>query len=280
MPTFIAIPAGDRTFISGRSVAGNSRWAGMRTSDWNLITVLEGDLTVSSDRESFLFNQGELLLIEPGGPRYFSRQGRVVTLWFHFEMQSGSETPVAWPEALPGFHRVVLPSREHRRATRTLLEIHQLDLHRRKGWYALAAALLESVIIRGNLAAEREERFDPRIELAQKLLADINCRLSIDEVAGRCGMGRTAFYKLFTEIVGVAPRRYREYHMLRLAQMMLDTSHTPLTRIAEQVGMPNVYYLSTRFKKAFGQSPSAYRERQKNALADRPNPFPLKPPPK
>jgi AraC family transcriptional regulator of arabinose operon len=59
----------------------------------------------------------------------------------------------------------------------------------------------------------------------------------------------------------MSPQAYIEYVRLSRAAQMLEMSSWPIGRIAEEVGIPNPFYFSTRFRQRFGIPPSAYRER-------------------
>ena len=48
----------------------------------------------------------------------------------------------------------------------------------------------------------------------------------------------------------------------KLAMSMLAGTPLPIKEIAAQVGYPDIYHFSQRFKKLLGQPPTAYRQKQ------------------
>ena len=165
---------------------------------------------------------------------------------------------------IPGAGAVRFSGKEEATIWNTLLESHQLELLRPPGWNPLAMLLLESVLVRGfnRIQTVRAEP-DSSIRLAQELL--LNSSDSVDRIAARCGLSRAALFAKFRKVTGISPRQYRECAMLRRAARLLEQSGLPISEVAEQSGMSDPYYFSTRFHKFFGISPREYRRRAAGA---------------
>lgn len=256
----------DIDFWSGQTIVNSQKheWLTRRSSDWSLIFTLSGQGKISSASKIVNISKGDLVLIAPNYPHDFQTDKDWNIIWFHFLMRSHILGEINWPQVVPGFYSVNITGRQFLRTFAALREAHQLDLERSKAWYSLAYNLLESVLLRGNsFVRQNSKSSEDRIIKAQKLLLNPSESRNIDKIAFKCGMSRSAFYTQFKRTIGVSPREYRELYALRRAQMLLESTQTSISEIADQVGMSNIYYFSNRFKKFSGLAPSAYRIRQK-----------------
>ncbi|UKI34418.1 MAG: AraC family transcriptional regulator [Lentisphaeria bacterium] len=175
----------------------------------------------------------------------------------------GAKEVLSWNEVLPGiFHASPGPT-EFRRALRSLLEMHRLYLARRRNWYPLARNLLDGVLIRGGAGEDGESTVPMLLWQAQERLRNLSEPVDIDRLAEESGMSRAVFYLRFKEAVGVSPRRYRENYAMHCAWQLLENTDLSISDIARKVGMQNIYYFSTRFRKCCGVSPSSWRARNK-----------------
>jgi transcriptional regulator GlxA family with amidase domain len=65
---------------------------------------------------------------------------------------------------------------------------------------------------------------------------------------------------MFQEQMGVPPQRYYQQLRLEQAARLLRTTNCTVAEIADSCGYQNAFYFSTRFKHAFGKSPSFFRK--------------------
>ncbi len=108
----------------------------------------------------------------------------------------------------------------------------------------------------------RDATLDPRVRRALEIIgADLASLLDVESLSRAACLSRSRFSVLFAAQTGLSPQAYVEYARLARAAQMLAESSWPIGRIAEQVGIPNAYYFSTRFRKRYGLPPSAYRAR-------------------
>ena len=238
-------PISEDDLVSGQTVCtpGYRSWYQRFIAPWGIIFVHSGRGTLSCEGKAFSPEQGTLILLTPG---FFARPHVADAL--------------QWPQTIPGAGAVRFSGEEETTIGNTLREVHQLERLRPPGWNPLAMLLLESVLVRGfnRIQAVRAEP-DSAIRLAQELL--LNSSDSVDRIAARCGLSRAALFAKFRKETGISPRQYRECAMLRRAARLLEQSGLPVSEIAEQSGMPDPYYFSTRFRKFFGLSPREYRRR-------------------
>ena len=87
-------------------------------------------------------------------------------------------------------------------------------------------------------------------------------KLSLDELAACCHCSRSSFEKKFRRVFGVSPGKYLLDLRLAEAERRLRNSGDSCALIAEAAGFSNQFIFSRLFKKRYGISPRAYRERK------------------
>lgn len=84
--------------------------------------------------------------------------------------------------------------------------------------------------------------------------------LSLEIVSDIVGLSPGYFGKLFKSMTNNYFSDYLSFVRLEKAKAMLSTTNEPASRICEKVGLYNITYFSTLFKKTYGVTPSQYRE--------------------
>lgn len=86
-----------------------------------------------------------------------------------------------------------------------------------------------------------------------------NPNLSLELAAGKVELSAGYLGKLFKNITTVSFNDYLNNIRLEKAKELLCSTNEPSSRICEKVGIYNITYFSTLFKKTYGVTPSAYR---------------------
>ncbi|MGY5343584.1 helix-turn-helix domain-containing protein [Paenibacillus glucanolyticus] len=84
--------------------------------------------------------------------------------------------------------------------------------------------------------------------------------LSLELVSNSAGLSPSYLGKLFKGSTGQSFSEYLNQTRLEMARELLLTTKDTAAKISETVGMYNITYFSTLFKKKYGASPAAYRE--------------------
>lgn len=96
-------------------------------------------------------------------------------------------------------------------------------------------------------------------------LQDIHARpghpWTVEELAGRGGLSRSAFAEKFTALVGQPPMTYLTWWRMTSAGRQLRESDTPLRTVAQNVGYTSEFAFAKAFKRAYGLPPGRYRNR-------------------
>lgn len=84
--------------------------------------------------------------------------------------------------------------------------------------------------------------------------------LSLESAAERFGFSAGYIGKLFKSMAGTTFNDFVTHTRMEQAKLLLATKNDPIAQIGEMVGMYNVPYFTTVFKKKYGVTPSQYRE--------------------
>lgn len=86
-----------------------------------------------------------------------------------------------------------------------------------------------------------------------------NRNLTIDELAERAHLHPNYLIRVFKRHFGTSPIQYVNRKRIDEAKWLLTSTDLLLAEIGENVGIPDVSYLSKLFKSSTGLSPTAYR---------------------
>jgi AraC-like DNA-binding protein len=81
---------------------------------------------------------------------------------------------------------------------------------------------------------------------------------TVAQLSREASMSRSAFFKRFSSIVGIAPMAYLLAWRMALAKQMLREETTPIAVIAERVGYSSASAFSSAFARHVGISPVRY----------------------
>lgn len=244
------------------------RPAGSR--EWLLIAALEGLGRAQAEGRTVTLRPGDLLLIAPGTPQdygHLREDGAWVNVWAHFRPRPHWLPWLAWPEVARGTS--VLSAGELWPAIepelRRMVEAARQPARLR---HDVALNHLERVLLACDEAnpLHRAAGIDPRVRRALEIVGErLATPLDVERLSREVGLSRSRFSVLFAAGAGMSPQSYIEFARLARAAQMLALSSWPIGHVAEQVGFPNAYYFSTRFRKRYGVPPSVYRRRTDRA---------------
>ena len=81
--------------------------------------------------------------------------------------------------------------------------------------------------------------------------------LSVDSIAAKVGMGKSAFYEHFHQFTGKSPMIFAKMLRLQEARHQITALHKPASAAAFAVGYASASQFSRDYKQHFGVSPSA-----------------------
>ena len=136
-------------------------------------------------------------------------------------------------------------------------EILALLRHRPAAWRAEGEALTASILAR--ITASDAADDDPLHRAAQRLAGDL--RVTITDLAAEAGLSPSRFRERFQLLHGTSPRRYRQAAIAAQAQRLLAVPGTTMAEVAATLGFAGHAQFTRGFRRAAGESPSAWRAR-------------------
>jgi AraC-like DNA-binding protein len=82
---------------------------------------------------------------------------------------------------------------------------------------------------------------------------------TVDELASRVGLSRSALAERFNVLMGQPPMHYLTHWRLQLAADLLRASRRPIAAISAEVGYDSESAFSRAFKREFGAAPASWR---------------------
>lgn len=262
----------DRFPVSARLLQGgeiSGHWVPAQAASQPLLHLLSqgGVEVMDSDGTRLRIDQPSVLLYARSREHHFSvddgLQVPLVTAGLRFEAGEGS--PVA--DALPS--PICLPLADLLGSNAVLGVLFEEAFTERCGRQAMLDRLFELVIIQvlrtlmengqiqvGLLAGMGHPRLRHALVAMHERPAE---EWSLQTLAERAGMSRSAFAEGFRDVVGSTPGQYLQAWRTRLVQQALRRGQ-PLKRIAGDVGYGSEAALSRAFKAQTGQSPREWKQ--------------------
>lgn len=132
------------------------------------------------------------------------------------------------------------------------------DLNRTSltGFYNILPRVVHFIM---NLTGILEERERSPMMRARALLEDVTSRLTLEEIAGSCGLNYNTFRRRFADTFGTSPGKYRLTCRMAEARSALAAGEG-IASIADRLGFADVYSFTHSFTEAVGVPPARYRD--------------------
>ncbi|MEM6709537.1 MAG: helix-turn-helix domain-containing protein [Pseudomonadota bacterium] len=85
--------------------------------------------------------------------------------------------------------------------------------------------------------------------------------ISLADMAEQCAMSTRSLQRHYKAVLGTSPSKTLNRLRLDRARTLLDSTEVPVSQVANQCGYGSVQQFSKDFRKAFGVTPSSYRNR-------------------
>jgi AraC-like DNA-binding protein len=147
---------------------------------------------------------------------------------------------------------------------------------RRPGRDLVLARLVEILLIEALRATEAHDASpgllrglaDTRISAALRLMHGDPARgWTVEHLARKAALSRSAFFDRFTRAVGLRPMEYLHAWRMALAKDLLRNQKIAIDEVARQVGYGSASTFSTAFSRHIGLPPGRFARQQKHANA-------------
>lgn len=243
------------------------RWREHGSPGWLLVYTLGGMGRFGHADGELLARKGDLVLLMPETRNDYGLENtlrRWDLLWAYFFPRKEWLSLLKWPQIAPGLLYLHLSNPTERAGiTRQLHETHRLNSGPRRLREFFAVNAFEKALLLCDGANPNSERpfTDPRVEQAKDYLCEnLAHPITLTLLARHCGLSPSRLSHLFREQVGQTPRQFLELHRLTQASQLLALTQQPICAIAAEVGFPDLFHFSKRFRRHFRVSPRGYRQ--------------------
>ena len=278
--------------VFSKGISGAGRW-GVRYSEFgqpSFCAVLEGSCLLAVDgAEAVTLEAGDFVLLpatpsftmsgfEPVKPTLLDPK---VTATATAEVRHGRRGGRPDVRLLGGYFAFdspdaallvrLLPAIVHIRGVERLTQLVQMvndeTREQRTGREMVLARLVELLLIEALRSSPDEDTppgllrglADARLATAiRHMHGDFARSWTVEKLAKKVALSRSAFFERFTRAVGLPPMEYLLAWRMAVAKDLLRSADIGLAEVAERVGYGSASTFSTAFSRHVGQSPSRY----------------------
>lgn len=128
--------------------------------------------------------------------------------------------------------------------------------------------LLELIISRSmrqnTVAHPAPQAFTTLRPVLEHIRATPSAQLSLSAAGRLCGLSPSYFSRLFRKTFGHGFSDYLNQYRLKTAAVLLASTDDPIKVISYRAGFRHHAYFTAQFRKVYGQTPTAFRQRRKH----------------
>lgn len=233
--------------------------------DWQIICVVGGEIWVEYDGAKTAVKSGQAVVFEPHEPQIYGSDchGEGSYYWIHFSGDRAEEIldacsltdgSVCDVHAMESDIDYIVDMMTEINIKPPCYQMRLLSLFTR-----LLTELKRRVDVR---EADRfgYEKIRPAVMAMERGTMPL---ASVDDYAKLCLMSKSYFIHKFKAVTGKSPMQYKDALVMERVKSLLKSTELSIGEIAESVGISNSLYLSKKFGKTFGCTPTDYRNRHK-----------------
>lgn len=262
--------------MTGKFVAPSSEWKHMHRVllEFELFILTRGTLYMAMDKERYVLNEGDFLLMPPQAVQYGYRESDCSFYWLHFTVQSGYET-LASSEA--GYQPALLtiPDKGTLRNPDKLIAIlKQLqDSVRSYREQTLNNYLATSILcelynqlffVQNHSGTNRKQHLYN--DIVDYIKWNRMTNMKVNRLAEHFGYNAKYLSCLFSEIAGISLKQFMLQEKTDAAKSLLTDTNQSIKEISQQLGYSESHQFTHSFKKIAGLTPTDYRNAYANRL--------------
>ncbi len=252
-----------------------------------LVIVTRGRAFQRLEQDEFPVTAGDVFLLQGRQKHYFHGRENLDLINVMYDPEK-----IGLPEnelrKMPGYSAMFLLEPAYRRSHRfeSRLHLKRVQLARAEqlagdmekelseaqpGFEAALRAKLTELIIYLSRAYTASETTEAHALLRVgnvigALENDFSRHWKIEELLRIAHMSRSNLMRVFRKATGQTPIEYLVRLRIQRAMELLRGTDLPITEIAMEVGFSDSNYFTRQFRKAAGETPSAFRRKQRSAL--------------
>ena len=239
-------------------------------SDFELVYVIDGQITYSSDGTTHTIPPGGFILGRPGAHETYEWDPQVPTrhAYFHFGIErypSDWAPPEEWPRARVALAPVCVNLFRH-----ILQHIYEHD-----NWPVVRPEPTDCRLVEGLMDLFIEDRYAETVSfdrdrpepvrqalvLMRRVVEEDPLRaLSLPEVATHAHVTEKHLCRLFSQSLNHSPMQTFTLLKLQSSLPLLIRTNLSIKEVAMRCGFENPFYFSRRFSHTFGYSPKKFRD--------------------
>lgn len=236
--------------------------------DFELMVVTEGTLYIADDKNEYIIEKNQYILMPPTPFQHGYKQGSCSFYWVHFNVEEGfkilnstdisydtNETFIPQTGQLSSMERVIIMMKQ--------LQDCDKRYHNKVLNNSITTAIISEIGCQNSLYKKySQSRQTSQIfnDIADYIQYHSSENISVSQIADYFGYNPKYLSAFFKNLAGMSLKQYMLQAKMDTAKAELsDTNHT-ISQIAFNVGFNDAHNFSNAFKKITGLSPSEYRE--------------------
>jgi AraC-like DNA-binding protein len=261
--------------MTGKFIAPSPEWKHMQRVllEFELFVQTRGTLYMARDKERYVLNEGDFLLMPPGSVQFGYRESDCSFYWLHFSVQDGYGSVEGNSEYEPGV--LTIPDKGTLRSPdKLIVMMKQLQDSVR----SYREQTLNNYLTTGILCELYNQLFFVQNQSGKKLkqqqlyndIVDYikwnrQENMKVSQLAEHFGYNAKHLSFLFSEIAGIPLKQFMLQEKMDAAKSLLTDTNQSIKEIAEQLGYSDSHQFMHSFKRMTGLTPTDYR----NAYATR-----------
>jgi len=253
----------------------NKRKSGHSIAEYfELIFIKEGKGDIIIDGHTYVFNKNSIIFISPEKiySLAFTQKCSVdyYRLSFHIYKKELQKNKIFLVESETFSHSPIKIFYEENEVIPLAEELYTLFAKKEGRNLFLQRALLERLFFYLITCSKHLSKKDTRMaieETREYIDKYFDTKISIDLLAQKADLSAKYYSEIFKREYGVGVVEYLTSVRLNKAKELLIKTDKNICTIAKIVGYSDEFYLSRKFKKGIGISPSLYRKKRKMKIA-------------
>ena len=231
--------------LTGKFQAPSPDWIRQESppNDYELIVMTEGTLYIAYEKESFVVETGDFLLLPPGGIRKGTKTSDCSFYWLHFVTGQIPSAKEALMKQLQGEVKNDYPICGLNAMTTTIL----MELY---GQYYIRTQRVRSI---------KDVQKQLYYDIVDYVKLNISKNLKVAEIAAHFGYNQKYLSHLFATIIGTPLKQFILSTKIDAANFMLTDTNKSISQISQKLGFLDNHNFTRTYKSVTGLSPSEYR---------------------